>query len=259
MKAPDTKIAVTLYNLREYCKTKEDLDKTLGRVKSIGYEAVQVSGLGPIAPEDVKELLDKHNLYVCATHEGYPGLIDNFDNIVKKMKLWDCNFTAVGSPGPMFDWTKEGVPNFLKTLSDTGKKFAAEGLMFGFHNHHQEFTRYGEKTLLDQMYDEISPDILKAEIDVHWIQRGGGNPVKWIYKVAGRMPVIHFKDYTIIEKEPHFCEIGEGSLDWPEIIKACEDTGVRWYSIEQDKEIPNRNIFDSIEISFKNLKKFGVK
>ena len=29
MKAPDSQIAVTLYNLRVYCKTESDLDKTL--------------------------------------------------------------------------------------------------------------------------------------------------------------------------------------------------------------------------------------
>ena len=45
MKAPDTKIAVTLFNLREYCKSYEDLDETLGKVKDIGYEQDGVTGL----------------------------------------------------------------------------------------------------------------------------------------------------------------------------------------------------------------------
>ena len=31
MKAPDSQIAVTLYNLRDYCKTESDLDKTLDK------------------------------------------------------------------------------------------------------------------------------------------------------------------------------------------------------------------------------------
>ena len=44
MKIPNTKIAVTLYNLSKYCQTVEDLDTSLEKVKDIGYEAVQVSG-----------------------------------------------------------------------------------------------------------------------------------------------------------------------------------------------------------------------
>ena len=59
--------------------------------------------------------------------------------------------------------------------------------------------------------------------------------------------------------EPAFCEIGEGNLDWPAIIEACRETGVRWYSIEQDALFQNRDIFDSIKISFDNLKAMGVK
>ena len=44
MKAPDSQIAVTLYNLRDYCQTESDLDRTLDKVCAIGYQAVQVSG-----------------------------------------------------------------------------------------------------------------------------------------------------------------------------------------------------------------------
>jgi len=52
MKEPDTKIGVTLFNLRDYCKTAEDLDSTLAKIKEIGYQAVQVSGVG-VGPEVV--------------------------------------------------------------------------------------------------------------------------------------------------------------------------------------------------------------
>ena len=42
MKLPDTQIAVTLFNLRYYCQTESDLDKTLDKLCAIGYQAVQV-------------------------------------------------------------------------------------------------------------------------------------------------------------------------------------------------------------------------
>ncbi len=259
MKIPDTKIAVTLFNLRDYCKTYEDLDTTLQRVKDIGYEAIQISGIGPIPPEKVKELIDKYSFYVCATHEGIPALRNNFDDIVKKMKLWECDFTALGSPGPAECWSAEGVVDFAAELDIIGEKFKAEGLKFGFHNHDREFGKFTDKIWLEELYERTDPEHLYAELDIHWITRGGGNPEAWIRKVAGRMPVIHFKDFTVIERTPHFCEIGEGNLDWPGILKACEETGVRWYSIEQDRTFGDKDIFESIKISFDNLKGMGVK
>ena len=105
-----------------------------------------------------------------------------------------------------------------------------------------------------------NPELVAAEIDVHWVTRGGQNPVNWIHKVGKRMPVIHFKDFAIIDGgTPVFCEIGEGNLDWPAIIQACREEGVRWYSIEQDSLFRDRDIFESIKISFDNLKAMGVK
>ena len=131
MTIPDTKIAVTLFNLREHCKTYEDLDKTLERVKNIGYEAVQISGIGPIPPEKVKELLDRYQLYVCATHERIPALRDNFDAVVEKMKLWGCSFTALGSVGNFYERTEEGAKGLAKEMSELGAKFKEQGLQLG--------------------------------------------------------------------------------------------------------------------------------
>lgn len=258
MKIPDTKIAVTLFNLRDYCQTAEDLDQTLAKVKKIGYQAVQVSGIGPIPPAKVKELLDKYELYVCATHEGLPALRNDFDAIVNKMKLWECDFTALGSPGLDF-LSADGVKSLASELDQIGKKFKAHGIKFGYHNHDFEFEKVTDNIFLDELYSIAHPEHLYAEIDVHWVARGGGSPVAWINKVAGRMPVVHFKDLAILNRTPYFCEIGEGNLDWASIIQACEDTGVRWYSIEQDDTFKDRNIFESIKISFDNLTAMGVK
>ena len=262
MKAPDTKIGVTLYNLRDYCKTEKDLDDTLGKVKEIGYEAVQISGVGPIDPEKIKALLDKHGLFCCATHENLNAYENDFDNIVKKLKTLECNFTALGSPGNGF-WSREGVSDFASRMEIIGNKFKAHGITFGFHNHHREFAEFSDKTFIDELYDNTTANVF-AELDVHWIQRGGADPIEWIRKMDGRTSVLHFKDFAMKfgedqELEPEFAEIGEGNLNWKGIVKACEDTNVRWYVVEQDRTRGNRDMFESIKISFDNMKAMGIR
>ena len=257
IETPKTKIAVTLYNLRDYCKTAEELDVTLGRVRDIGYEAIQISGIGPIDAETVGELLKKHQLFCCATHESLSNLRDDFKNIVKKMRLWNCDFTALGHPGNDY-WSAPGIAELATILDEIAVKFEAENMMLGYHNHHTEFEKCSTgKLYLEEIYDRTKD--LRAEIDVHWVVRGGADPVSWIKRVAGRMPVVHFKDFAIVDSAPQFCEIGEGNLDWPKIIKACEETNVRWYSIEQDSTFGDKDIFESIKISFDNLKAMGVE
>lgn len=262
MKAPNTKIAVTLFNLRDYCKTEKDLDDTLGKVKDIGFRAVQVSGVGPINPVVIKSLLDKHGLYCCATHENLDSYENSFENIVEKMKILECPFTAIGSPGNGF-WTKSGTLNLASRLENIGKKFQQEGIIFGYHNHDSEFVKFTDKTFLDEIYDNTSPNLF-AELDVHWIQKGGADPVEWIKKMKGRTYVLHFKDFALKFEEGNnpvseFAEIGEGNLNWEEIIKACVKTNVRWYVVEQDTTRGDRDIFESIKISFDNMKSMGIE
>ncbi|MDR3193263.1 MAG: hypothetical protein LBT87_09385, partial [Treponema sp.] len=65
---------------------------------------------------------------------------------------------------------------------------------------------------------------------------GGGNPVKYIKKLKGRISTIHFKDYRIVNRTRQFAEIGEGNLDWDEIIPLCKAQNIPYAAIEQDSD-----------------------
>ena len=85
----------------------------------------------------------------------------------------------------------------------------------------------------------------------------------WIKKLKGRVPIIHFKDFGIVEGaakiedvEKCFAEVGEGNINWPPIVEACRETGIEYVIVEQD--ICKGNPFDSLRVSFGNLCKFGV-
>lgn len=56
-------IGAQLYTLRNFLKTPEDIAKSLKKVKEIGYDAVQVSGVGPIDPKELRKILDGEGHY----------------------------------------------------------------------------------------------------------------------------------------------------------------------------------------------------
>ena len=70
------KLGAQLYTLREYTQNEKDLDYSLGRVSEMGYQTVQLSAIGPIAPQRVRQLCDKHGLEIVLTHTD-PGRILN--------------------------------------------------------------------------------------------------------------------------------------------------------------------------------------
>lgn len=259
MELPDSQIAVTLFNLREYCKTESELDATLDKLCEIGYKAVQVSAI-PLEPEVIKRQLDKHNLFCCATHDGLPMIKDDTKRLIDKMHTLECDFVALGAPPLDYIKDRKMFDELIDIFNTKGPELLAEGIKLGYHNHHFEFAHMEpHKPALELFYEKTCSKCVFSELDVHWVQRGGANPETWIRKLAGRIPVIHFKDFAMIELNPVFCEIGEGNLEWNKIIQACRDTGIRWYSIEQDAPYPGRDIFESMKISFNNLKAMGVK
>lgn len=258
-------IAVTLYNLRAHCKDEANLSRTLGMLRKIGYRTVQVSAI-PLEPQIIRKHLDENGLGCCATHEGADDILHNPEKVAEKMAVLGCNYTALGSAPDVYV-SHFGMAELGEKMSKSGEILAKHGVKLGYHNHSFEFNRQGgDCTLLDVLFDNSDPRYLYSELDVQWVARGGADPAAWIRKLAGRIDVIHFKDFTILsgangvwDAVPTLCEIGYGNLNWPEIVKACRETNVQTFSIEQDSPFPGRSIFDSMKMSFDYCVKLGLK
>jgi sugar phosphate isomerase/epimerase len=116
------------------------------------------------------------------------------------------------------------------------------------------------------------------EIDVHWVQRGGLDPVRTLEKYAGRTAMVHLKDYRIgqmpessfgmlesgdfsgfmaeFRNVVQFAEVGEGNLDFPSIIPAAQAAGAQYMLVEQD-ELYGRTVWDALQTSYDNLTAMG--
>jgi sugar phosphate isomerase/epimerase len=245
-------IAAQLYTVRDFCKTAEELEATLHKIKQLGYTAVQLSGVGPIAPEVVKEITERIGLTICATHISYERLVNDLEAVIQEHLSWSCKYVGIGSLPDSYRTSKEGYISFAEKFNEISKKLADAGLQFIYHNHHFEFTKFDGITGIDLLL-QTALHSFGFELDLYWVQAGGANPVDWINKVSGRMQVVHLKDMAIVENNQVFAEIGEGNLNWPAILKACRDSGVEWYVVEQDTCL--RDPFESLAISYNYLQK----
>ena len=138
--------------------------------------------------------------------------------------------------------SREGYLNYAESINKIGSELKKEGLKLLYHPHALEFYSLGNGlTGMDILYGETDPEVFWFSLDTHWLQAGGVNPCTWIRKTRGRLPMVHFKDYKIAGgAEPieqvcrMFAEVGEGNLDWPSIIEASREAGVRSAVVEQD-------------------------
>jgi sugar phosphate isomerase/epimerase len=251
-----SRIAAQLYTLRDFTKTRADIAKTMQKVKQIGYDAVQCSALGPIDPRELKKIVDGEGITICATHTGYERMRDEPQAVIDEHQLWGCKHAAIGGL-PQAYRNAEGYARFAKEASEVARRLAKGGLVFSYHNHSFELERFNGRTGLAILYEESDPKFFKSEIDTYWIQHGGGDPAAWIRRLKGRADIVHLKDMAVIGGSQVFAEVGEGNLNWPAILDACQEAGVEWYIVEQDK--CQRDPFESLAISLRNLKARGIQ
>jgi len=253
-----SQIAAQLYCFRDFIQTERGIADTFRRLHGMGYEAVQLTASLPesLTAEKLLELLADHGLKAVSSHESGAKIFNETDRIIEKMLALGIRHLAY--PAPHLCPTGVGeVIDFAEKLNALALKFREHGITLAYHNHAIEFRRFEGKMMLELIYGH-APD-LQGEIDTHWVQRGGADPVKWIRRLKGRMEVIHLKDYgvdtdTINElwsNQPVMKPVGSGNLDWPAIIAAAEESGVRTFVVEQDRDV--RDPFASFAASFDYL------
>ena len=242
-------IAAQLYTVRDFLKTPPEIAQSLKKIRAIGYQAVQLSGLGPISESELVAILKGEGLTCCATHEDSDMILSEPQRVVEHLQKLGCPLTAYAWPaGIKFD-TLPDVKSFAKRLNAAGKVLHEAGQVLCYHNHHIEFRRLAGKPILEIIFEETDPRYLQGEPDTYWIQHGGGDPVEWCKRLKNRLPILHMKDYTVTtENKATFAEIGNGNLNWKRIIPAAEAAGCQWFCIEQDT-CPG-DPFDSLKQSF---------
>jgi len=260
--------------------------ETLRKVSDLGYNAVEISQV-PMDEKNVSELeraqtelgMDVASLSVMMEKPvGRPGesLKDDFDKIVNDAKRLDTNLLRIGML-PFGAMTSiDAVVDFAKETNGYAERLAEHGISLYYHNHHIEFAKFDGKYMLD-IINENSP-AMGLEIDVHWVQRGGLDPVRTLEKYAGNTAMVHLKDYRIgmmpesalgylesgdfvnfmteFKNVVQFAEVGEGNLDFPSIVPAAEAAGAQYLLVEQD-ELYGRTVWEVLETSHRNLTAMG--
>lgn len=249
-------IGAQLFTLRDFTKTSADIAQTMKKLRKIGYEAVQISALGPIDPAELKRIVDGEGIYICASHIPYERMRDEPERVIEEHRLWGCKYPAIGGMPDNYR-TEDGYYRFARDASGVARRLAESGLYFSYHNHSFELEKFGGRTGLDILRTESDHDVFNFEIDTYWIQHGGGDPADWILRCKGRIPLLHLKDMGVKDGQPTMMEVGEGNLNWSAILEAAREAGVEWYLVEQD--ICHRDPFESLAISLQNLRDMGVR
>ncbi|MFI3237958.1 MAG: sugar phosphate isomerase/epimerase [Lachnospiraceae bacterium] len=276
------KIAIQIMLLKDEV-AQDGAYEVFRKLKEIGVNCVEMSQIDMTTETvaEVKRACEDFDMEIAAIsgklQEGEADLssiVSNYDKIVADAKALGTKYVRMGSLPGGYTGSAEKAIEFAKLADEYATRLEAEGIKFYFHNHHREFVKYNGEFMMHIMRD--ASEKLGFEIDVFWAQRGGVNPVEFIKGYAGRLDLLHIKDYKIIDKGTEvedeaykakyptayddvvrFAEIGEGNLPMKEIIDtAVETLGTEYVIIEQDLTY-GRDKYECYKLSVDNLKKMG--
>lgn len=256
----DKRIGAQYFTIRKTVKTIEDFDVACQKVSEIGYKVVQISGM-PLKAKEMREVLDKYNLQVVTTHKAYMDFIEDLDSVIDYNKTLGSSICGLGMMPKEYAESNEKVSRMLKALGRAAEELKKEGMVLGYHNHSIEFAPIdGKKTIFDRMVNETDPETFQFILDTFWLQVGGKTPQDVIRSLGKRAPIVHFKDFTIVPAEwkvPEMTEVGSGNLDWDAIVSACEESGVQYCIVEQDRNHIEDDAFKALASSYEFLKTKG--
>jgi len=248
-------IALQLYTLRDL--TAKDFAGTVQQVAKLGYRYVELAGFGNLKTAiDVRKALDDAGLKVCGAHIGIETLEKELHKVQEEQY-------ALGNTVLVIPWLPEerrktvaAYQQLAQSITQIAIHAKHHGCELAYHNHNFEFTPIDGTTGMDLIFGNTDPALVKSELDVYWIKRGGGDPVAYIRKLGGRVILLHLKDLAA-GPEHHFAEIGAGTLDIPGILAAGREVGVRFGVVEQDATYQTP-LLEAAKISLENLQKMGV-
>ena len=228
-------IAVQLYTLRDFTETPNDFAATIKRVHDIGYHAVELAGTAGMPPAEAAKIVRDAGLQICSSLESPQVILKNPQEIVDRLGELGVTHAVYAYPAGVDFSDVSQVNDLIVGLDAAGAVLRRAGMTLCYHNHALEYFQRDGRTVLEEMFARTSPEHLQAELDIHWVQAGGGDPAEACCRLTGRLPLLHVKDFTVTATgERQFAEVGHGNLNIPEILTASQAAGCKWFIVEQD-------------------------
>ena len=245
------KLGAQFYSIRDKAKNPEEIRNSFIEMKRIGYESVQLSGIGEISAEELRDISLETALPIVCTHINPELIKANIKKIIDEHKIYGCPVIGIGSMPTEYRGSYEGVKAFIKDFSPIANVARDAGLKFAYHNHAFEFEKHNGRSIYDVLIEDFeSVDFI---IDTYWMKYAGENFLKYIKLIGNeRTNNIHFKDMKC-EPRGEICPCGQGVIDFTPVIKLCDTLGIENALVEQDNAPDTNDSYGQMAISYENL------
>ncbi len=254
------KYGLNLYSLRTLIQTEEDFLKVALALKEMGYDYLQYSG-AEFLPDRIGRVSKQSGLPVVLTHVEYDDIVSQTQKLMDDHASFGCKYIGLGGLSQDVHRDRNQMLSVIDRLERAAEVMHENGFCFFYHHHHYEFARHEDGTVLDYMLKNAPHVHITA--DTYWLQYGGVDVVKTLKRLDGKIECLHLKDYRVdygidqSEKKmiPRFAPVGDGNLDFKEIIATAKTCGSKYFLVEQDNAVFAKDPMGEVKRSIEYLRR----
>ena len=243
-------IGVQLYMLKQ--NLADDFLGTLDAVAALGVQNLEFAGFYDRTAADMKTILAERGLAAVSAHcltadmddKKAAEVIDYGAELGLRTVVAAIPYMKILTEGGSWDDAMRGVTrdDFMHSaerFNRFGELAKERGLVFAYHNHAFDFTRFGADYGLDLLLDNTDAALVKFQLDVGNTAMAGIDPLDYVARMGARIPSIHMKDWKkgfipSLYAMPEPTPAGNGVLNLPTLIAALSKAGVQHMFIEQE-------------------------
>ena len=228
----------------------EDAIGTLKQLADIGYNDVELTGgsysddgkFFGIEASEFKNIVSDLGMTIKCTHTPGTGRNDT-ENQTSLSNNWEQYCEAVAGMGIgtvilpyLNEDERQTIDDYkwtVELLNNCALKAKDFGLNMAYHNHDFEFFEIDGQVPYDLMLESTDPELVNFEMDHYWVAKANANSVDYFKRYPGRFHYWHVKDMADSE-DRFFAPVGKGIIDYPEIFKHAELSGMKNFLVEQD-------------------------
>jgi sugar phosphate isomerase/epimerase len=244
-------IALQLYSLRN--EMREDMKGSHQLIADWGIKYIEGGGTYGMELNEYKKFISDLGLSVIAVGADFKQLQENPQAIIDNAKAYGAKYaTCFWIPHTNGEFSIKETQEAIKVFNEAGKILKDAGITLCYHPHGYEFQPYNNGTLFDELLKNAKN--YDFNMDVFWVQMGGGDPLAIMKKYPKKFPLLHLKDRAIgtpgssdgrgdVETN---VVLGTGDVDIHGLIKQAQKSGTKYLIIEDESSRSVQQIPQSV-------------
>src|SRR4051794_30481517 len=242
-------VGVQLYSVRK--EMLADPTATLKQLAKIGYKELESARSDKgnyygLKPKEIKKIANDLGMTV---RSGHVHIDKDWQRSVDEAAEAGQQYLICSSM-PTHGQTIENYQKTADTFNKAAEDCKKQHLIFGYHNHEEEFEKIGGQVLYDILLDRTDPGLVKMEMDLGWLVVTGNDPFKYFEKYPNRFPLWHLKDMDLAKKRS--TEFGKGGVDIKKLVANGKKAGMKHFFVEQEEYAVSA--FESLTQDYNYLK-----